>query len=869
MTPMMKQYLEVKERYPDAILFFRLGDFYEMFLDDAVLASEILGIALTSRSGNKKKTEDGEDEERNPMCGVPYHAAQPYIAKLVSQGYKVAVCEQLEDPALAKGIVKRDVTKIITPGTVMDSDSLDEKSNNYLCAIYQFDKKLGVAFSDISTGSLLVTQVSDKLKLINELARYMPSEIILGKSAFDDKKLVAELEARFACLVEQAKEEPEWEHAREIILEQFKKENLSDAGLTEDVHIVNALGMLLSYLDSTQKIAMDHIREVDYYSCDDYMDIDVFTRRNLELTETMRSKNKKGSLLWVLDRTRTSMGGRLLRSFIEKPLVNCTLIQKRLYAVEELTKKAPLREDITECLKSIQDIERLIGKIVCKTANPRDLLALKQSLLSLPELELRMVELESPLLKEQCLQMDTLGDILELLEQSIRDECPISPKDGGVIKTGYDSEVDEYRDLAENGKSVITKIEISEREKTGIKSLRVGYNRVFGYYIEVSKSYKDQVPPHYIRKQTLVNGERYITEELKEWESKVLGADERVKSREYALFCGIRDKVAAEVDRVQMVADIVALLDVMCSFAEVAAKNNYVMPFVDMSDKIEIKDGRHPVVERMLKNELFVPNDTHLNCSQDRLLIITGPNMAGKSTYMRQVAVITLMAQIGSFVPASSCTIGVCDKIFTRVGASDDLSAGQSTFMVEMTEVSNILKNATNRSLLILDEIGRGTSTYDGLSIAWSVCEYVVDRKKIGARTLFATHYHELTELENKMEGVKNYCIACKKRGDDITFLRRIVKGGADDSYGIEVAALAGLPKKVIARAKEILHLVENQDARNAVQHTSPQEEEFQLGFEDVRGSEIAEIIETLDLSTLTPIEALNKLYELQNMAKK
>ena len=601
------------------------------------------------------------------------------------------------------------------------------------------------------------------------------------------------------------------------------------------------------------------------------MDIDIFTRRNLELTETMRSKNKKGSLLWVLDKTCTAMGGRMLRSFIEKPLVNCSMIQKRLYAVEELVKKTQLREDLTEQLKGIHDLERLIGRIVCKSANPRDLLSLRQSLAQLPELELKMYQIEAPLLAQRCHKMDTLGDLLDLLEASIDDNAPLTIKDGGILKVGYNAEVDEYRDLMNNGKSAMAKIEADEKERTGIKTLKVGFNRVFGYYIEVSKSYKEQVPAHYIRKQTLVNGERYITEELKDLEGKLLGAEERVKAREFELFCEIRDIVGKNVDRVQEAAYTVALCDVMCSFAEVAAKNHYCMPYVDMSDRIEITDGRHPVVEKVLQDELFVPNDTKLNCSDDRMLIITGPNMAGKSTYMRQVAIITLMAQIGSFVPASSCTIGVCDKIFTRVGASDDLSAGQSTFMVEMSEVSNILKHATAKSLLILDEIGRGTSTYDGLSIAWAVSEYVADKKKLGARTLFATHYHEMTNMEGMLPGVKNYNIACKKRGDNITFLRRIVRGGADDSYGIEVAALAGIPSKVIKRAKEILSAVEKKEGtpRDTAQMiVAKQEQEAQIGFGDVRAEEIMGRLEEIDLSTLTPIEALNLLYEFQKIAK-
>ncbi len=862
MTPMMQQYLEVKESYPDTILFFRMGDFFEMFLDDAVTASRELGLTLTSRN----KSEGGNNP---PMCGVPHHAADGYIAKLVAKGYKVAVCEQVEDPKQAKGIVKREVVRIVTPGTVTDDILLDEKRNNFLCSIALVDEHYGVAFSDITTGEMFVTELMTRAQLINELARYAPSEILLTERSAEQIGLLEELAARFDCLVERAKTEPDFDHCKESICLQFGVEQLRDIGLREEGHILLSVGVLLLYLEQTQKGTLGHMKALRYYGSEDYMDIDIFTRRNLELTETMRTKNKKGSLLWVLDHTETSMGGRLMRSFVEKPLLNCGMIQKRLYAVDELVKKQTLREGLLESCKNIHDLERLIGRIVCRSANARDLLSLAQSISHLPELELLLYQLDAALIKEQMKDMDTMGDILDLLEASIDEEAPLTIKEGGVIKSGFDAEVDEYRDLMKNGKGAIARIEAQEKEKTGIKTLRVGFNRVFGYYIEVSKSYKDQVPEHYIRKQTLANGERYITEELKDLESKVLTAEDRVKAREYELFCAIREKVAESVDRVQKVAYIIALSDVMCSFASVAAKNNYCMPYVDMSDRIEIENGRHPVVEKVLKDELFVPNDTKLNTSSDRMLIITGPNMAGKSTYMRQVAIITLMAQIGSFVPATSCNIGICDKIFTRVGASDDLTAGQSTFMVEMVEVSNILKNATNKSLLILDEIGRGTSTFDGLSIAWAVSEYIADKKKLGARTLFATHYHEMTDLENVSDGVKNYNIACKKRGDEITFLRRIVRGGADDSYGIEVAALAGLPQKVISRAKEILGMIEQKEGKTKAEKPAVQvEESGQIGFGNMRAEEIMQTISDMDLATISPIEALNKLYELQKIAK-
>jgi len=864
MTPMMKQYLAIKEDYKDTILFFRLGDFYEMFLDDALIASAELGITLTSRS-------KGTEKDKNPMCGVPYHAAESYISKLVSKGYKVAICEQMEDPKSVKGIVKRDVVKVVTPGTLTDTNALDDKSNNYLCAIYRSDTNYGVAFADITTGDFFVTESRDSTKLINELARYSPSEIILNAVAYSNASLVGEIKNRFACLCEQSKLEPQWEHSAELILDCADKESLSELNMPEDLHTVNAAGELLTYLEQTQKAVLINLKPIKYYSCDEYMDIDIFTRRNLELTETMRTASKKGTLLSVLDKTKTSMGGRMLKSFLEKPLTNCTKIQKRLFAVEALVKHTELRQDLMNALDGVQDLERLIGRVVCKSATPKELVSLKRSLLELPAIELSMAQLDTPLIRELTMLFDVLGDVLDLLDASILDEAPNIARDGGIIKPGYDEEVDVNRDLKQNGRAAVTKMELDEREKTGIKTLKIGYNRVFGYYIDVPKSFQGDVPETYQRRQTLANNERYITEELKALEDKLLGAEERQRQREYKLFCDIRDAVAAEVARVQQTASVLAMVDVLCSLAETAARNNYVMPTVDVSDVISIRDGRHPVVEKMLKDELFVPNDATLNCGDDRFLIITGPNMAGKSTYMRQVALIVLMAQIGSFVPASACTVGICDKIFTRIGASDDLSAGQSTFMVEMTELSAILQNATPKSLLLLDEIGRGTSTFDGLSIAWSAAEYISGQKKLGAKTLFATHYHELTALEEKLPGIKNYSIACKKHGDKVTFLRRIVRGGADDSYGIEVAALAGLPPKLISRAKEILAEIENRENR----HQSPvmpvyeKEQDMQLGIADLRCEEVVQRLENLDVTTLTPIEALNILYELQNKVKR
>ncbi len=861
MTPMMRQYLDVKKNYPDSILFFRMGDFYEMFLDDAILASRELEIALTSRS-------KGEDGDKNPMCGVPYHAADAYIDKLIAKGYKVAICEQLEDPAQAKGIVKRDVIRVVTPGTVINSKMLDEKKNNFLCAIYGHDDVYGASFSDLTTGEVFVTNLSGRQRLIDEVARYNPTEIVLNSEVFKNTKLRDELTYRFSASVELSKIDPARDASEALIFEWFHIEDLSSFCLPDDYFSVNALGMILMHFEETQKMQIGHLKHVNAYSENEFMSLDVFSRRNLELTETMRSKSKKGSLLWVLDKTKTAMGGRLLRSFLEKPLVDCAKITKRLYAVSELVEETALREEARAVLENIYDMERLLGKVACKNASPKELVSLKQSLEHLPEIDALLSRADAPLLRQLHEKLDLLTDIKDLIESAITEEdTPISVKDGGIIKAGYDKEIDEYRNLTKNGQSAILEIEAREREETGIKTLRTGYNRVFGYYIEVSKSYRDSVPDRYIRKQTLANGERYITEELKELETKVLGASEFLKAREYELFTEIREQVACAASRIQQSASVVAHLDVMCSLSEVAVKNNYTMPCVDTSDKVEIKSGRHPVVEKMLNDALFVPNDTVLDCDDNRMLIITGPNMAGKSTYMRQVAVIVLMAQIGSFVPAESARIGVCDKIFTRVGASDDLSAGQSTFMVEMTEVAQILKHATKRSLLILDEIGRGTSTYDGLSIAWAVSEHIANKKRIGARTLFATHYHELTELENKLEGVKNYCIACKKRGDDIIFLRRIVKGGADESYGIEVSALAGLPKEVITRAKEILLSIDRGEKSENRFAPHSEREDDQIGILDLGNARIIEELKDLDVTTLTPIEALNKLYELVKTA--
>ncbi len=866
MTPAMERFFELKKEYTDAILFFRMGDFYEMFDADARIAAEELDLALTSRS----KNEQGKpDVENNPMCGVPYHAADIYIGRLTAKGYKVAICEQMALPGEVSGVLPREVVRVVTPGTITDLNQLEEKSNNFLCAAYMESGAYGVAFADISTGELFLVTLPSWKKLLDELARYNPAEMIFSAGVYAIEELREEIALRFHARVDRAKVEPEWEHSRELILKQFGVESLADLSLPEEGHVVNTLGLLIDYLTATQKTFLTHIRHIRHYAAETYMELDANSRHNLELTSSMRLGNKKGSLLWVLDKTKTAMGGRMMKSFLEKPLTSCTKIQKRLMAVETLVKHAELRQDLMGALSEIQDLERLIGRIVCKSATPRELIALKRSLLVLPEVELLLARLETPLMEELCQNLDTLGDVLDLLEAAIRDDAPNLQREGGIIKPGFDELVDADTELKENGHQAVTRMEETERERTGIKTLKIGYNRVFGYYIDVPKSFQGDVPEDYIRKQTLANNERYINADLKALEDKLLGAEERLRQREYKLFCDVRDAVAKEVERVQQTATSVALADVLCSFAEVAVKNNYVMPTVDVSDTISITDGRHPVVEKMLKDELFVPNDANLNCKDERFLIVTGPNMAGKSTYMRQVALIVIMAQMGSFVPASSATIGICDKIFTRIGASDDLSAGKSTFMVEMTELSDILKNATSKSLLLLDEIGRGTSTFDGLSIAWSVAEYIANPKKLGAKALFATHYHEMTALEDQIGGVKNYSIACKKRGDSVTFLRRIVRGGADDSYGIEVAALAGLPKQVITRAKEVLAEIESKEGRSAtVPATAPVEMDAQMGIGDLRGSEIVAELERLDVTTLTPIEAMNILFELQKKAK-
>lgn len=849
LTPMMKQYMEVKNQYKDCLLLYRLGDFYELFFDDAITASRELEITLTGKDCGLK--------ERAPMCGVPYHAVQNYVAKLIEKGYKVAIGEQLEDPALAKGIVKRDVIRVITPGTVIESNILDEKKNNYLASIFRSGANFGIAYSDVSTGEFYTTEFADKNnfpKVLNELGRFEPAEIVVNSEMFNDKFEVDSISKKFKTYITNRDEEDEVPELEGM------------AKLAKIPYAENATRLLFNYIKETQKIELKHINKINVYNASNYMTLDNIARKNLELTETLRDKNKKGSLLWVLDKTSTSMGGRNLRRWIEKPLMDIGDIRKRLQAVKELKEDVILRSDISETLKKVYDIERLTGKIAYGSVNARDMISLKTSLMQLPVLKELMKDRSSDLLKELYDELDVLEDVAKLIEDAIVDDPPVSVKEGGIIKSTYDEEVNKLRTASTEGKNWVIAIESKEREATGIKNLKVGYNKVFGYYLEVSKSFVNMVPDRFIRKQTLSTGERYITDELKEIESTILGAQDKVVNLEYEIFTKIREKIATQIERLQMSSNAVATIDTLCSFAEVADLNSYVMPEVDESNDIIIKDGRHPVVERLIDSGSFVPNDTFLNTTEDRINIITGPNMAGKSTYMRQVAQIVLMAQIGSFVPASSAKIGIVDRIFTRVGASDDLSTGQSTFMVEMNEVANIVLNATPRSLLILDEIGRGTSTFDGLSIAWAVVEYISKTEKIGARTLFATHYHELTELEDKLDGVKNYCIAVKEKGEDVIFLRKIIRGGADESYGIYVAKLAGIPNVIIKRANEILNgLKEGSYAISQVRENKNIKNVSQVDFYNYKLGEIENELQKIDVNELTPIDALNILVKMKS----
>ena len=876
MTPMMKVYCETKEKYKDCILFYRLGDFYEMFFEDALIASKELEITLTGK--------DCGLEERAPMCGVPFHAVDGYLNKLVSKGYKVAICEQLEDPKQAKGLVKRDVIRVVTPGTNLDAQALDESRNNYLMCIVCMEDRYGLSVADISTGEYLVTELDGEKKLLDEINKFSPSEIICNHSFYVSGVDIEDMKERLHISVFSL---DSWYFDDALcarnLMEHFHVSSLSGLGLDAYSCGIIAAGALLQYLIETQKTSIANLTALTPYSISKYMVLDSSTRRNLELCETLREKNKRGSLLWVLDKTKTAMGARLLRRYLEQPLIEKEEIMQRLDAVEELKDNAITREELREYLNPVYDLERLISRISYQTANPRDLVAFKTSLSMLPHIKYIMKSLQSPLLVQLQEEMDELADLFALVDTAIVDEPPISIRDGGFIKEGYNEEVDRLRHAKTEGKSWLAKLEAEEREKTGIKTMKVKYNKVFGYYLEVTNSYKDMVPDYYTRKQTLTNAERYITPELKELEETILGSEDKLTALEYDLYVEVRGKIADEILRIQKTAHAIAGVDVFASLALVAERGNYVKPSINEKGVLDIKNGRHPVVEKMIPNDMFIANDTYLDNGKSRISIITGPNMAGKSTYMRQTALIVLMAQIGSFVPADAAKIGLVDRIFTRVGASDDLASGQSTFMVEMTEVANILRNATRNSLLILDEIGRGTSTFDGLSIAWAVVEYISNSKLLGAKTLFATHYHELTELEGKLPGVNNYCIAVKENGDDIVFLRKIIQGGADKSYGIQVAKLAGVPDVVIERAKALaeeltnaditVHVqggdAEGQKARKAKTQKYDQVDMDQMSlFDTVSDSDVLKELQELEVSTMTPLDALNTLYRLQNKLK-
>ena len=857
LTPMKRQYYEIKQRNPDCLLFFRLGDFYEMFDDDARLAARELDLTLTTRDRNVE-----DPAERTPMCGVPYHSAEAYIGRLIAKGYKVAICEQLEDPALAKGLVDRDVIRIITPGTVTASSMLEENKSNYLCAVYLSAQSGGTAFCDLSTGEFCAANYpADAVShILNELGRFAPREAVCADAAAENDDIRTFLTKRLGSLIEAGGDRFEYMAAAARVCEQFGVQSTDALGLGEAPAAVCAAGALLAYLHETQKCDLGHIRRLELLGDDHYMELDYTTRRNLELTENLRSGEKRGSLLWVLDKTKTAMGARNLRAWLTRPLRDVAAIERRLGAVEALTKNTVAREELILSLSGISDMERLIGRIAYGTAGGRDFASLRNSIERITEVKAQLTAFTTGRLHELDNELDTLTDVAQSIRDTLIDEPPFSVREGGFIRKGYNAEVDRLHEILSGGKGLLADIETREKEKTGIRTLKIGYNKVFGYYIEVSNSFKDLVPDTYIRKQTLVNGERYITEELKNLEQEILTAGDRDKALEFEIFTALRESVTAESVRIQRAAGLIAELDTLCSLASVAVNNNYCRPSVDDSGVIEIHDGRHPVVERVLKDALFVPNDTYMGEREDRAAIITGPNMAGKSTYMRQVALITLMAQIGSFVPAKSARIGVVDRVFTRIGASDDLAGGQSTFMVEMTEVSEILHQATPRSLLILDEIGRGTSTFDGMSIARAVLEFCADPKRLGAKTLFATHYHELTELEGVLPGVKNYSISIKKRGDELIFLRKIVPGGADRSYGIEVAKLAGLPNEVVKRANVILKELEQGGAYQA----KPREETEQVSLDAIGEAEVLAAIRRAQPDTMSPIEAMQLLYELK-----
>ena len=873
-TPMMQQYLKTKEEYKDCILFYRLGDFYEMFFEDAITASRELEITLTGK--------DCGLEERAPMCGVPFHAVDGYLNRLVSKGYKVAICEQVEDPKLAKGIVKREVIRIVTPGTNLNTQALEESKNNYLMCIACFQNRIGVSIVDVTTGDFYMTEVEGLAKLQDEIYKYMPTEIICNDAFVMSGYDIEDLKGRLGMAVYTL--EPWYfddDGCRKCLMNHFKVNTLAGLGLEDFPSGMISAGAAMQYLLEMQKTDLTHINHIIPYLASRFMLLDSSTRRNLELTETLREKQKKGSLLWVLDKTKTAMGARRLRSDIEQPLINIDDINARLDAVEQLCKNTVSRDEIREYLNPIYDMERLLGKVSYKSANPRDLLAFANSMEMLPHIKTVLKEFDCRLLSEIEQEMDGLEDLYHLIKDAICDDPPVMIREGGMIRTGFDKDIDMLRTAKTEGKTWLAKLEEEDRERTGIKNLKIKYNKVFGYYFEVTNSYKDMVPDDYIRKQTLVNAERYMTPKLKELEDTILNAEDKLNTLEYDVFCKVRDDIAKELERIQKTAKAVARLDVFASLSVVAEQNHYVRPALNEKGVIDIKDGRHPVVEKMIDHDMFVANDTYLNNSNHCIAVITGPNMAGKSTYMRQSALIVLMAQLGSFVPAKSANIGIVDRIFTRVGASDDLASGQSTFMVEMNEVANILRNATSKSLLVLDEIGRGTSTFDGLSIAWAVIEHISNKKLLGAKTLFATHYHELTELEGKMNNVNNYCIAVKEKGDDIVFLRKIIKGGADRSYGIQVAKLAGVPDMVIDRAKEIAEQLSDNDITEKVQSIAvdtkgDKRKSKPVHYDDVtmgqmtlsdtvKDEDIIQELKEIDITNLTPMDAMNTLYRLQN----
>lgn len=874
LTPMMQQYMETKKQYQDCILFYRLGDFYEMFFEDALTASKVLEITLTGK--------DCGLEERAPMCGIPFHAVDGYLNRLVSKGYKVAICEQVEDPKLAKGIVKREVIRIVTPGTNLNTQALEESKNNYLMCIACFQNRIGVSIVDVTTGDFYMTEVESLAKLQDELYKYMPTEIICNDAFVMSGYDIEDLKSRLGMAVYTL--EP-WhfddDGCRKCLMQHFKVNTLAGLGLEDFPSGMISAGAAMQYLLETQKTDLTHINHIIPYLASRFMLLDSSTRRNLELTETLREKQKKGSLLWVLDKTKTAMGARRLRSDIEQPLINMEDINARLDAVEQLCKNTVSRDEIREYLNPIYDMERLLGKVSYKSANPRDLVAFANSMEMLPHIKTVLKEFDSKLLSQIEQEIDGLEDLYHLIKDAICDDPPVMIREGGMIRTGFDKDIDMLRTAKTDGKNWLAKLEEEDRERTGIKNLKIKYNKVFGYYFEVTNSYKDLVPEDYVRKQTLVNAERYMTPKLKELEDTILNAEDKLNTLEYDVFCKVRDDIAKELERIQKTAKAIARLDVFASLSVVAEQNHYVRPSLNEKGIIDIKDGRHPVVEKMIDHDMFVANDTYLNNGNHCIAVITGPNMAGKSTYMRQSALIVLMAQLGSFVPAKSANIGIVDRIFTRVGASDDLASGQSTFMVEMNEVANILRNATSKSLLVLDEIGRGTSTFDGLSIAWAVIEHISNKKILGAKTLFATHYHELTELEGKMNNVNNYCIAVKEKGDDIVFLRKIIKGGADRSYGIQVAKLAGVPDMVIDRAKEIAEQLSDNDITEKVQSiavdtkgekkkTKPVHyDDVTMGqmtlSDTVRDEDIIQELKELDITNLTPMDAMNTLYRLQS----